>query len=556
MKKGKRPLGLEPGDLLQARKLAARIVAAAKKEFGVERSALYLLNPNYGDLEMEASLGVAAPVRRKRIVPGQGLAGWVASRGISARADLQKSTLGLGSGGSEMAAPLSEGENLIGVLVVGTRKKNFFSEGQENELEQMAQEAARWLSLAWKVAGTSEESRRSAALAEVGAAIGAEETTEAILNRVAREAARLSGAKLASIFLLDPAGEKLSLEVCLGGSSTYRHQPSLEVSETALGYVVRRGRPISVRDVRSSPQDQHTDRVRKEGLVSVLAVPLVEKKQGVGVLSVATAETRRFPDAEIRLLEGLAGLAAAALGRSRLAGRLDRTEEELRNRERLSSLGMLAAEVAHEVRNPLAVIRMLWHTALRGLQTSEAQGRDLHLIEAKLAQMNGILDRVLNLARSADPEIGAVDGTDLMEEVSLLTRTKLSTARIRVTKKIPPRGEAVIRGDRPQLEQAVLNLVLNAVEAMPEGGELRLGVQMREGNVLLSVQDSGRGMPKEIAARLFEPFLTRRPGGTGLGMALVRRTVEAHGGSLKVDSQPGKGTRVEIRLPAWTGRRD
>ena len=556
MKKGKRPLGLEPGDLLQARKLAARIVAAAQKEFGVERSALYLLNPNYGDLEMEASLGVAAPVRRKRIVPGQGLAGWVASRGISARADLQKSTLGLGSGGSEMAAPLSEGENLIGVLVVGTRKKNFFSEGQENELEQMAQEAARWLSLAWKVAGTSEESRRSAALAEVGAAIGAEETTEAILNRVAREAARLSGAKLASIFLLDPAGEKLSLEVCLGGSSAYRHQPSLEVSETALGYVVRRGRPISVRDVRSSPQDQHTDRVRKEGLVSVLAVPLVEKKQGVGVLSVATAETRRFPDAEIRLLEGLAGLAAAALGRSRLAGRLDRTEEELRNRERLSSLGMLAAEVAHEVRNPLAVIRMLWHTALRGLQTSEAQGRDLHLIEAKLAQMNGILDRVLNLARSADPEIGAVDGTDLMEEVSLLTRTKLSTARIRVTKKVPPRGEAVIRGDRPQLEQAVLNLVLNAVEAMPEGGELRLGVQMREGNVLLSVQDSGRGMPKEIAARLFEPFLTRRPGGTGLGMALVRRTVEAHGGSLKVDSQPGKGTRVEIRLPAWTGRRD
>ncbi|NBS13817.1 MAG: ATP-binding protein [Verrucomicrobia bacterium] len=101
-----------------------------------------------------------------------------------------------------------------------------------------------------------------------------------------------------------------------------------------------------------------------------------------------------------------------------------------------------------------------------------------------------------------------------------------------------------------------MNLVLNAVEAMPEGGELRLGVQTREGNVLLSVQDSGRGMPKEIAARLFEPFLTRRPGGTGLGMALVRRTVEAHGGSLKVDSQPGKGTRVEIRLPAWTGRRD
>jgi len=556
VRQGKRHLGLEPGDLLQAKKLAARIVATAQKEFGVERAALYLLNPNFGDLEVEASVGVTAAIRRKRLVPGQGLAGWVASRGISARADLQTSTLGLGPGGSEMAAPMSEGENLMGVLVVGTRKKNFFSEGQEAELEQMAQEAARWLSLAWRVAGTSEESRRSAALAEVGAAIGAEELPEAILNRVAREASRLSGARLASIFLLDPNKKELSLEVCLGGSAAYRKQTPIEVSETALGYVVRRGRPISVRDVRSSPQDPHTDRIREEGLVSILAVPLVEKKEGIGVLCVATAETRRFPDAEIRLLEGLAGLAAAALGRSRLSGRLDRTEEELRNRERLSSLGMLAAEVAHEVRNPLAVIRMLWHTAIRGLPTSEAQGRDLHLIESKLAQMNGILDRVLNLARSADPEIGAVDGADLMEEVSLLTRTKLSAARIRVTKKISPRGEAMIRGDRPQLEQAVLNLVLNAVEAMPNGGELRLGVQPRDANVFLTVQDSGRGLPKEIAQRLYEPFLSRRPGGTGLGMALVRRTVEAHGGTLKVDSQPGKGTRVEIRLPAWSGSRN
>ena len=438
MKKRNWNLGLEPGDLLQSRKLAERILAAAKKEFGVERAALYLLNPNYGDLEMEASLGVAVAVRRKRLAPGQGLAGWVASRGVSARADLQKSKLGLGSGGSEMAAPMSEGENLIGVLVVGTRKKNFFSEGQESELQQMAREAARWLSLAWRVSGTSEESRRSAALAEVGAAIGAEETPEAILSRVAQESARLSGAKLASIFLLDSKKEELALEVCVGGSSSYRSQPAIEISETALGYVVRRGRPISVRDVGDSPQDPHTDRIREEGLVSVLAVPLVEKKEGIGVLCVATAETRRFPDAEIRLLQGLAGLAAAALGRSRLSARLDRTEEELRNRERLSSLGMLAAEVAHEVRNPLAVIRMLWHTAIRGFELSEPQKKDLGLIEAKLAQMNGILDRVLNLARSADPEIGAVDGTDLMEEVSLLTRTKLSAARIRISKKVPP----------------------------------------------------------------------------------------------------------------------
>jgi len=245
----------------------------------------------------------------------------------------------------------------------------------------------------------------------------------------------------------------------------------------------------------------------------------------------------------------LAGLAAAALGRARLASRLDQTEEELRNRERLSSLGMLAAEVAHEVRNPLAVVRMLWHTAVRGLAAPEPQARDLQLIEAKLGQMNTILDRVLNLARSADPEMKELDATEVVQEVALLTRTKLASARVRVVLKLSPPGLARIRGDRPLLEQAFLNLVLNAMEAMKDGGELRMEVRASREEVILAVADSGSGMEKEVAARLFEPFLTRRPGGTGLGLALVRRTVEAHGGSVRVQSKPGRGTKVEIRLP-------
>jgi signal transduction histidine kinase len=95
----------------------------------------------------------------------------------------------------------------------------------------------------------------------------------------------------------------------------------------------------------------------------------------------------------------------------------------------------------------------------------------------------------------------------------------------------------------------LLNLVLNGMEAMKEGGELRLEVRVAKDGVALAVQDQGPGMKKEVAERLFEPFLTRRPGGTGLGLALVRRTVEAHGGSVRVQSKPGRGTRVEIRLP-------
>jgi signal transduction histidine kinase len=194
---------------------------------------------------------------------------------------------------------------------------------------------------------------------------------------------------------------------------------------------------------------------------------------------------------------------------------------------------------------------MLWHTAIRGLQPSPDQIQDLNLIENKLGQMNSILDRILNLARSADPQMGAVNASEIMREVALLTRSKLSLGRIRLHLKLPSSGSVQIRGDRPQVEQAVLNLVLNALEAMTPGGTLKLQVIAKEDEVALLVQDTGRGMAKEVTARLFEPFLSRRPGGTGLGMALVRRTVEAHGGKLRVESKPGQGTKVEMRLPLW-----
>jgi len=546
-------LGIQPIDLADPRKLVRKVLEIARKRFRVERAALYLFNPNLGDLEIDMAVGVGAESRAKRVALGKGVVGWVASRGAAARADLHKTVGGLGRGGSEMAAPLSEGESLLGVIAVGTKKKNFFLAGQEQELAVLTNEATRWLELAWKVAGTQEEGERAAALAGVGAAIGAEETSSAILGKVTAEAARLCGAHLASLFLFDVKSDTLRLEVCEGGSKRYQMQPSLNTDETGLGFVVRRQKPWAVSQIAKNPQDPHTALMQKERILSFLAVPLAEKRGALGVLCVGTRRSRRFSDAETRLFQGLAGLAAAALQRTKLAVRLGQTEEELRHRERLSSLGMLAAEVAHEVRNPLAVIRMLWHTAIRGLQPSHEQKRDLQLIENKLGQMNGILDRVLNLARSADPQMGEVNAKDIMEEVALLVRIKLAAAKIRLNLHFPKNEMIRIRGDRSQLEQAVLNLVLNAQEAMDGGGTLTLGANQREDEVIFVVEDSGKGMKKEVADRLFEPFLSGRPGGTGLGMALVRRTIEAHGGTLRIQTKHGKGTKVEIRLPAWAG---
>ena len=147
--------------------------------------------------------------------------------------------------------------------------------------------------------------------------------------------------------------------------------------------------------------------------------------------------------------------------------------------------------------------------------------------------------------------MGEVDAKEVMEEVALLVRIKLSASKIRLSLNFQKGGPIRIRGDRSQLEQAVLNLVLNAQESMTEGGQLQLGAVRKGEEVVFVVEDSGKGMKKEVADRLFEPFLSGRPEGTGLGMALVRRTVEAHGGRLRIKSKPGKGTKVEMWLPAW-----
>ena len=162
-------LPLVPDDLWDARRLGRRILAEGQARFGAERAALLVLNPNRGDLEIEAAVGLARRRRTRRWSLGQGLVGWVASRGLAARADVKSQKNALGAGGSEMAAPLTDGDKLIGVLALGTRKKNFFREGQEKDLARLARAAGGWLALAWQVAGMRQEGERSSALAAVGA---------------------------------------------------------------------------------------------------------------------------------------------------------------------------------------------------------------------------------------------------------------------------------------------------------------------------------------------------------------------------------------------------
>jgi signal transduction histidine kinase len=248
----------------------------------------------------------------------------------------------------------------------------------------------------------------------------------------------------------------------------------------------------------------------------------------------------RQPDGRVFLLELVADVTEQAELRERLG-----------EAERLAAAGELAAGVAHEIRNPLAAIvnatTLLEHPD--GL-TAEERASTLDAVRKEARRLNRILSDFLIFARPREPKRLPGDIREVVEHVAALiredpARARLVELRTRVDEAVP-----AFAFDPDQLTQVLLNVALNGVEAMGGRGHLSLEVERRDGRIMIAVADTGRGIPPEERGRVFEPFFSRKPGGTGLGLTIVRRIVAAHGGHIDIQSEPGRGTRFTIALPA------
>jgi signal transduction histidine kinase len=212
-------------------------------------------------------------------------------------------------------------------------------------------------------------------------------------------------------------------------------------------------------------------------------------------------------------------------------------------------LGLLAAEVAHEIRNPLTSMKMLFHSLDLRFPEADPRRHDAGVIAEKMDQLNHIVDRLLGYARSTEPTMSPVAVDELLADVLLLARTKLGHQGVTVEKQLAA-GLPLVNADRGQVEQACLNLILNAAEAMPGGGKLTIATSLRDDAwVVLSFTDTGVGISPKRQADLFQPFLTTKPEGTGLGLAIVQKIMEAHRGRIEVESVPGQGTTFRLVLP-------
>jgi signal transduction histidine kinase len=251
----------------------------------------------------------------------------------------------------------------------------------------------------------------------------------------------------------------------------------------------------------------------------------------------------RQPDGRVFLLELVADVTEQAQLRERLS-----------EAERLAAAGELAAGVAHEIRNPLAAI-VNATTLLDGHETLTPEERTttLDAVRKEARRLNRILSDFLVFARPREPKPLPGDIRDVVAHVAALIRDDPARAQLvelstRVDAAVP-----TFAFDPDQLTQVLLNVALNGVEAMGGRGRLSLDVERQNGHVVITVADTGRGIPPEERGRVFEPFYSRKPGGTGLGLTIVRRIVAAHGGHIDIQGQPGEGTRFCIALPAGDG---
>jgi signal transduction histidine kinase len=374
-----------------------------------------------------------------------------------------------------------------------------------------------------------------------------------VLNLVTRQGAELLKAKFCSLMLLNEDGSELYLRSCSRRDTEGIVSERLKVDESLVGFVVKRRRALMIQNLFRHYGAHYLEVADSEKIVSLLAVPLIYGNEVLGVMSVYTTELRRFANHEIDLLQGLADASAVAVEKAKLLSRLIEFENQLRQNERLSTLGLLAAEVAHEIKNPLMVMQMLVHGMVESSNYTRTQRRDIEVIGEKIQQMNKIVNQVLGLAKNAEPKRDLVQVRAMIERLIYFVRPKIEQSQIEVRINI---DEAVgeVRLDQAQIEQVLLNLILNAIQAMPKGGILQVSCRnARVGNqkmLVIEVQDTGVGMSEELQKKIFNSFLTTKSDGLGLGMAIVRRIVENHYGKIEIRSEPGNGTLVRLYFPA------
>jgi PAS domain S-box-containing protein len=322
------------------------------------------------------------------------------------------------------------------------------------------------------------------------------------------------------------------------------------------GEVARTGRPLQVGASRYKQLAPAGGAVPVSDAV-LAAVPIEFEGRVTGVLGIFRVSNQALADIELQLLATIGRTIGVAIENARLYTaeraqhrRAEESRAQLVESAKLAAAGRLAASLAHEINNPLQALHNSLQLLLSFSLEPAAQQEYLEIAAEEVERLMGITARILQFARRTPVEMRPTHLPEVVDQVLALADKYLQHSEVALERNWPEDLPPVY-GNTQELAQVLLNLVLNAVEAMPDGGRLRVtGWQAADGRVAFSISDTGRGIPAELQERIFEPFFSTREDGTGLGLAVAYGIVERHGGEIAVESRVGQGATFTVWLPA------
>ncbi|MCB2155789.1 GAF domain-containing protein [bacterium] len=544
---------------LDRRKVLKAVLKEVVRITGATSGSIAMLDVRQGILNIETAINIPRQTwKRLKLQLGVGVTGWVAYTGkplriddvrrdshyVAIRPDVR----------SELAVPLILEDDLIGVINVDSTRKAAFTEDDERMLVSVANQSARVIETARLYEELQGHTQQMESLFGLGKHLSSPAPIDAMTSRVVREGRKLLEADACLLFTLSDDGNHLVAGSHDGIELEDDREWVLEAGSSPLAPVIKRGRSIVVEDVNELNQDGTRGLLGAGRIRSFMAVPVTFGDQVRAVLLATDRNKRNFPKSQVTLLNLLATQCAIAMENASRQERLAAMEDRMHQAERLSLLGTLAAEIAHEIRNPVTIINLLLHGIAEATEDNKEVANDLSIVREKIDRINRIVDQTLSMSKDREPQFEMLDPNHVVNEVLMFLDYKFAKAGIDVKtsfeEDLPPTPI-----DRGQIQQVLLNLLMNAMQAMGGKGKLTVRTHATVNDrkvgpcVQISIRDTGGGIAAEEIPALFDPFFTTRAEGTGLGLFISNKMVKAHKGEIRVKSRVGRGSTFTILLP-------
>jgi len=387
-------------------------------------------------------------------------------------------------------------------------------------------------------------------LREIGTSIHAGVPVSAVLETVVKRSSEVLKAKGSLIRIVNLKTHQLELGAAWGLSEQYLAKGPV-LTEKVITDLCRQNKLILIRDLFHDDRIQYPQEAWTEGIRMILDAPLIFDNDVLGILRFFFSEVREFSEEELNFIILIAERGASVIQKAQLIERQQSRYDQLAlQTEKLSALGRMAAGIAHEINNPLAGILLFSTNMLKKLPPDSPLKEGLEIIVQETIRCKTIIQELLEFSRESKPQMKSIRLNELILKVIHILENELRLRHIRLETHLEEDLPALLL-DENQIEQVLLNIILNAVQAIEERGEITIRTYADAARtcVVCEIQDNGIGIPAQDLSKIFEPFFSTKPKGTGLGLAVSYGIIQKHRGHIDVASAPGKGTTFKIEFP-------